>query len=152
MSRGKLVVIASGFPRGSETFALNELLALEARGLLAAIFATKPGDGTAPQPGAEQLLGRVQILPGGSPAEQAAMVAGCLDRRAVSGVHGYFAHVPTRVAARAARRFGVPYGFSVHARDARKVPPSELAARSLAAACVVACNSEVAADVRQSGA
>ena len=46
-----LVMITSGFPRRSETFALNELLALERAGSLAAVFATKAGDGAEPHPG-----------------------------------------------------------------------------------------------------
>src|SRR5687767_6168641 len=74
VSRGTIVMIVSGFPRRSETFALNELRALDDRGMLAAIFATKPGDGAAPHPGSEQLLERVQLLPEVSPTQQAAMV------------------------------------------------------------------------------
>src|SRR5262249_61122116 len=42
--RGPFVVVTSGFPRRSETFLLNELLALEERGALRAIFATKRGE------------------------------------------------------------------------------------------------------------
>jgi len=67
-------------------------------------------------------------------------------------VHGYFAHVPTEVAAKAARRLGVPYGFSVHAVDARKVTRSDLADRARDAACVIACNPDVAGDLRRAGA
>jgi glycosyltransferase involved in cell wall biosynthesis len=147
MSRGRIVMITSGFPRRSETFALNELRALDAQGLLAAVFATKPGDGATPHPGSERLLERVQLLPEGSPAEQAAMVVERLAGRAVSGVHGYFAHTPAQVAAQVARRLRVPYGFSVHARDARKLAPAELAERACEAACVIACNADVARDL-----
>jgi glycosyltransferase involved in cell wall biosynthesis len=146
-----IVMITSGFPRLSETFALNELLGLEARGLLAAIFATKPGDGGSPQPGSERLLGRVQTLPPGSPAEQAAAVVARLAGRRVRGVHGYFAHTPAEVAAQVARRLGVPYSFSVHARDARKVAPAVLGARARGAACVIACNPDVARDIPHDG-
>jgi glycosyltransferase involved in cell wall biosynthesis len=139
-----MVMILSGFPRRSETFALHEVLALEERGLLAAIFATKPGDGLAPQPGSERLLQRVQILPPGNVAQQAAVLAEQLRGHFVTGIHAYFAHTPTEVAACVARRLNVPYGFSIHARDARKVAPDELARRARAAACVVACNPDVA--------
>ena len=51
-----IVVVTSGFPRISETFALNELLALERAGAIEAIFATKPGDDRPRQPGADSLL------------------------------------------------------------------------------------------------
>jgi glycosyltransferase involved in cell wall biosynthesis len=75
-----------------------------------------------------------------------------LTGKRVNGVHGYFAHAPAEVAARAAARLGVRYGFSVHARDARKVAPDELARRARAAACVVACNADVARELSRTGA
>jgi glycosyltransferase involved in cell wall biosynthesis len=143
----KLGVVTSGFPRRSETFVLNELLALDARGLLGPIFATKPGDGSALQPGAERLLPRVRVLPATGPRGQARAVAAALARKRVTAVHAYFAHVPAEVAREAAALLGVPYGFSVHALDARKVAPAALRARAAAATCVVACNPDVAADV-----
>jgi glycosyltransferase involved in cell wall biosynthesis len=46
----------------------------------------------------------------------------------------------------------IPFGFSVHARDARKVAPSILARRAGQAACVVACNPDVAAELTRTGA
>ena len=144
---GGIVMVMSGFPRRSETFALNELRALEASGLLTQIFATKPGDGARPHPGSEALLRRVRVLPAGSARQQAAMLVEQLAGRRVTGVHAYFAHTPAEVAARAAGRLGVPYGFSVHARDARKITPRELAARARAAACVIACNHDVAREI-----
>ncbi|MGB7925537.1 MAG: hypothetical protein WCF57_20025, partial [Pyrinomonadaceae bacterium] len=94
--RRKIIMVMSGFPRRSETFALGELLALEERGALAAIFATKEGDGSGSlQPGCERLLERVRLLPLGSPAEQATFIAESLaGGERVAGVHGYFAHTP----------------------------------------------------------
>jgi glycosyltransferase involved in cell wall biosynthesis len=143
----RLAVVTSGFPRRSETFALNELQALDEAGLLAAVFATKPGDGLEPHPGTDSLLARVESLPPGTPASQARVVAARLRGQGIDGLHGYFAHEPAEVAAAAARGLGVPYGFSVHARDARKVAPSALAERAEAAACVIACNADVTAEV-----
>lgn len=152
MSGRKVVMVMSGFPRRSETFALNELLALEARGSLSAIFATKQGDGAKLQPGCSRLMERLHFLPIGSPAEQAAFIVEKLNGERIGGIHGYFAHTPAEVASRAAARLGVPYGFSTHARDARKVAPRELAERARRAAFVVACNTDVARDLRRSGA
>ena len=63
----KLVMLMSGFPRRSETFALNELLALDRAGMLAAVFATKPGEPGPPQPGAERLMEKVEVLAPGTP-------------------------------------------------------------------------------------
>ena len=67
----RLVMLMSGFPRRSETFALNELLALDRAGVLEAVFATKPGEPGPPQPGAERLMQKVRVLAPGTAAEQA---------------------------------------------------------------------------------
>jgi glycosyltransferase involved in cell wall biosynthesis len=147
-----IAVVLSGFPRRSETFALNELLALEAHGLLAAVFATKAGDGLPPHPDYRRLRTPVQRLAGESAAEQARHLICCLNGRPVAAIHAYFAHLPAEVAGQAAAELNLPYGFSIHARDARKVAPAVLAERAQQAACVVACNQDVAADLEARGA
>lgn len=152
MSDGKIVMILSGFPRRSETFALNEIRALEERGALAAIFATKAGEPAATQPASKALLGRVQVLTEADCARQAEEMIRLLKGTAVSGIHGYFAHAPAEVAERVATQLGTRFGFSIHARDARKVAPEVLYARARKAACVVACNHDVAGELRNSGA
>lgn len=152
MSGRQIVMVMSGFPRRSETFALGELIALEERGALFAIFATKAGDGGSLQPGCERLMERVRSLPEGSAAEQADFIVKSCAGQFIGGIHGYFAHTPAEVAAHAAARLGVPYGFSCHARDARKVAPDKLKQRARKAACVIACNTDVAHEIQQSGA
>jgi glycosyltransferase involved in cell wall biosynthesis len=152
MRRGRIAIVTSGFPRRSETFALGEMLALEERGMLAAIFATKPGDGSALQPGCERLMRCVRFLPEDSPATQAAALVEILSGQPVSGIHGYFAHHPAEVAELAARSLRLTFGFSTHARDARKVADDELARRANEAACVVACNTDVASEISGTGA
>jgi len=152
MTSRPIAVVVSGFPRRSETFALNELLALEARGAVAAIFATKPGDGSNLQPGYERLLPLVKHLPQGTALEQGIHAAASLRGQKVSAVHGYFAHTPAEVALHAAKQLRVPFGFSVHARDARKLTVSELTRRAQKASCVVACNMDVAATMQQAQA
>ncbi len=152
MRECKIAMIVSGFPRRSETFALQELLALDAQGLLAGIFATKPGDGSLIHPDCRNILRRVVHLPAGSPAQQAEFVIEGLKGQVVSGVHGYFAHTPAEVASLVAERLGVPYGFSTHALDARKVPASQLAERAQKSSCVIACNHDVARDLSDKGA
>ena len=151
MTEATLAVVVSGFPRRSETFALNELLALDAAGMLGPVFATKPGDAGLQQPDHKRLLRRVEVLPPGSPADQAALVARRLNGTSLAGIHGYFAHAPAEVAGLAARRLGIAYGVSIHAKDARKISPEELVARTRSAACVIACNPDVAADVGRFG-
>jgi len=152
MSDGKIVMILSGFPRRSETFALNEILALEQRGALAAIFATKAGEPVATQPAGKALLGRVKVLTESDCARQAEEMTKLLKGTAIGGVHGYFAHAPAEVAELVATQLGTRFGFSIHARDARKVAPEVLYARARKAACVVACNHDVAGELRNSGA
>lgn len=151
MTTGDIVMVTSGFPRVSETFALNELLGLDRQGLLGPVFATKPGDTSLLQPGAAPLLDRVRVLPPGNPARQAAALVDSLGGRRVAGFHGYFAHAPAAVAAQAARQTGARYGFAAHALDVRKVAPAELAERLLGATGVVACNPDVAAPMRMAG-
>jgi glycosyltransferase involved in cell wall biosynthesis len=143
----RLAVVTSGFPRRSETFALQELVSLEEAGMLAAVFATKPGDGLPPHPYTTRLRTPVTLLPAATVASQAAVVAAQLRGVRVDGVHGYFAHRPAAVAAQAARTLGLPHGFSVHARDARKISRNELARRADRAACVIACNDDVAGEI-----
>lgn len=149
---GPLVVILSGWPRVSETFALNELEALRRRGLLGAVFATKHGDASVVQPLVSTLDPLVQVLDDGSAEEQIDQVVAALSGRRIGAVHGYFAHRPAEVAAGVARRLGVPFGFSVHALDVRKVPQDELAERCATAAVVVSCNDDAAATLRAAGA
>jgi glycosyltransferase involved in cell wall biosynthesis len=149
---GKIAMVLSGFPRRSETFALNEIWALEQRGALAAIFATKAGEPVATQPAGKALLGRVQVLMEAGGARQADEVIGVLKGNAVCGIHGYFAHAPAELAERVAMKLGIPFGFSIHAKDARKIAPEVLSARARKAACVVACNQDVADELRNSGA
>ena len=149
---GKIAMVLSGFPRRSETFALNEVWALEQRGALAAIFATKAGEPVATQPASQALLRRVHVLNEHKVLQQAEEVIRLLDGTRVSAIHGYFAHAPAEVAERVSMQLGIPFGFSVHAKDARKVAPEVLSARARKAACVVACNRDVAHELQSSGA
>jgi glycosyltransferase involved in cell wall biosynthesis len=150
MNGPRIAVVVSGFPRRSETFAVNELLALAKRDALAAIFATKPGDGTQPQ--SELLSKFLTVLPNDTADRQATVVAEALKDQNVKAVHGYFAHQPADVAWRAAERLRLPSGFSVHAKDARKISSRELGIRARRAACVVACNRDVATTIQKTGA
>lgn len=152
MARPGIALILSGFPRRSETFALNEALALAQRGLLAALFATKEGDGLPPQPGCEKLIEQVIYLPADASAvHQAEQVVQQLAGRQISGFHAYFAHFPTDVAMLVSQRLDVPFGFSAHAKDVRKVTQAALAERVGKAAYVVTCNSDTAQEIRNVG-
>ena len=147
-----LAVVVSGWPRLSESFALNELLALRDAGMLAAVFATKRGDIGERHPAAALLDSSVHFLADATIDQQADEISRVLGDQRIDGIHGYFAHQPAAVAQAAATRLGVPFGFSAHAKDPGKVDPAELAARARAAACIVACNAQVAEQLRAVGA
>jgi len=149
MMRPRIAVVVSGFPRRSETFALHELAALAERDMLAGIFATRPGETETCQPQAVALLPRVTWLPAGSAEDQAQAMADALRGTRVDGVHGYFAHRPGAVARAVADQLGVPFTMSVHARDVRKVRDVILAERVRRARLVLACNMDVARDIRR---
>ena len=151
MKRCQLAIVLSGFPRRSETFALADVTALDDHGLVSAVFSTKPGEPGLSQPGVRRLEPRVHRLTG-EPDAQAAEAAGYLKGTSIAGVHAYFAHTPAEVGSALARSLGVPFGFSVHARDARKIAREELHNRARRAACVVACNGDVANELAGSGA
>jgi glycosyltransferase involved in cell wall biosynthesis len=97
-------------------------------------------------------MSRVRTLPEGPPAAQAAALVRSLCGQGLRGIHGYFAHLPAQVASLAAKQLNVPYSFSTHARDARKIAPIELARRAHNAACVIACNPDVAREISRSEA
>src|SRR5680860_475753 len=120
--------------------------------MLVRIYATKSGDGAVPQPGVDEVLPLLRVLPAGDAAQQATAMVEDLGDAKVDGVHGYFAHRPAEVAALAAGDLGVGFSFSVHALDARRVPAAELADRARAASGVVACNTDVAQHVEVPGA
>lgn len=151
-STTRIAVVVSGWPRLSESFALNELLALKQAGMLAGVFATKRGEIDGRHPAVAALDPHVTYLSDDvSDAQQADELVAALGET-VDGVHGYFAHQPAAVARLAAERLGVPFGFSAHAKDPRKVEPAELVDRARAAACIIACNRDVADQLRSVGA
>lgn len=148
----RVAVVMSGFPRVSETFALPELDALDRCGALGPVFSTKEGDGNPAQPEARALLGRVERIPEGDLRARSRWLASRLADGGIAALHGYFAHEPTALAEATADLLGLPFGFSSHAKDVRKLHPGELARRAQRARCVVACNDDVAATLERAGA
>ena len=114
---------------------LNELLALDAPGCSAAVFATKPGDGSPLPARSGAARDRVRVLPPGTADEQARRRRRTRSRaRAVHGRPRLLRPPPGRGrGATAAGLLGVPYGFSVHALDARKVDARRARRRARAA-------------------
>jgi glycosyltransferase involved in cell wall biosynthesis len=147
----QVAVVLSGWPRASEVFAIHEVAALRAAGMLAGVFATKGETAGVLQPQARHIDTQVQMLPSGTPDQQGLALARALRGRQVSGVHGYFAHAPSHVARVAADWLDARFGFSVHALDARKVTPTQLRDRCRRADLVVCCNEDAAGTVTDAG-
>lgn len=152
----RVAVVTATFGQHTQTALLGELRALHRAGRLAGIFPTRPGEAPSHHPAVTELLPYVRLLPEGSPDHQAEALAGRLSQLRlaggrVDGVHGWHAHDPATVADKTADLLGVPFSFGLHAADARRVTPYELARRAERAAGVVACNPR-AADVLTSAA
>ena len=147
----KLVMLMSGFPRRSETFALNELLALDRAGCLEAVFATKPGEpGPPPARRRARSWRRSSVLAPGTPAEQAEEVVARLERRDGERRARLLRaparpRSPRRPRAASASRTASASTPSTRARSAAAASPT--ARRD--AACVIACNPDVAGDLRR---
>lgn len=147
-----VVMVLSGFPRRSETFALGEIAMLAELGALQAVFAVKPGDGSPPHEDAVRLSPWITTLPAGDAEAQARRLVESLGSQRPDIIHGYFAHEPALVAQLAARALGVPFSFSAHAKDVRKVDERALEARAHQAAAVIACNADTHAVLTGLGA
>ena len=152
--RARLAVVLSGWPRGRRRSPLNELLALQRAGMLAAVFATKAGR-LLPSPAGDRRSSTrsSRSSPTWMPPPRAAIVAPRLAGDRCAG--GPRLLRPPARRGRGARRrgrLGVPYGFSVHALDVRKVAgrragaPGRPAPRS---SCP--CNADAAAAIASAG-
>ena len=128
MSGPRVAVVASGFPRLSETFALHELDALDRRGVLAArVRHQARRRARRPSPAAARCASASRCCPPATADEQAAAVADRLDGSRVDGVHGYFAHAPgRRRRARGASRSACRTASAPTPSTPARCPPAEL--------------------------
>ncbi len=149
--RTRVAVVLSGWPRVSEVFAVNELLALHRADMLGPVVALKAGEQSSTHPAVAELTPHVEVLAPGKLTAKGAALAERIAGTDVAAVHGYFAHDPAAVAAIAAKLSGLPYGFSAHALDARKVPRADLTRRAEEAAVVISCNQVTADEVAATG-
>jgi len=140
MSTPRVAYVLRAFPRLSETFILNELLALRALGIPVRVFALERVTGERMHPEAERMLPEVTFVeprglaqagarakhgPGWSlvPAKQRAHAdAGRrigLELKAwrATHVHAHYAGPAATAAAFAARTAGIPFTFTAHAKD-----------------------------------
>lgn len=124
--------VVKRFPRLSETFIVNEVLALERRGLAIEIFSLKeprseprhddllralrapvtylsPPDPERPRAGDEGGEARLR--------RRAAALARFATERGLTHLHAHFGNSATRATMLASRMSGTPYSFTAHARD-----------------------------------
>ena len=151
-ARPHIAVILSGWPRVSESFALNEVLALHRAGLLAGGAGAEDRRRRHPAPGRgassrrwSRCCRRGTSRP--RPRPRSAGSTASASRPCTATSRTRRPRSPRAVA----DKFGVPYGFSVHALDARKVSKDELGDRARRAAVVVTCNEDAAAEVEAAG-
>ena len=121
-SASRISVVLSGWPRVSEVFALNELIALHRRGMLGGGLRAQAWRGRAAPPGRPR-----GSIPGRGAARRRRAGQGDAGRQAVRRDRRWRRCTATSPTSRPRSRrrpptgCGVPYGFSAHALDARKV-------------------------------
>ena len=142
------------FPRLSQTFVLDEVLAHEAAGASLALFSMRPPAEEPRHAAVERVRSPVTVLGNSGTWEPTALserLASALRRTKVSHVHTHFASKPAEVVRRAANLAGIPYSFTAHGRDLfhRGIDEASLARRIRQAAAVVAISRTHLAHLRQ---
>ncbi len=142
MPEPRIAYVLKRFPRFSETFILNELLAHEAAGAEVHVFSLlsppdEPrharlsdlkarvhilksvgrGSDATPAPGDAALFSGRSAAEVGALMAKAEVVAGEATRLGITHLHAHFGSDATTVACLAARRMGGTFSFTAHARD-----------------------------------
>lgn len=142
----KVAYVLKTYPRFSQTFIVNEILAHERAGLDLEIFALRPAKDEARHGSVDRVRAPVTYLPGPQTSDtelwreladrpdagvllsecadaaaadvcQALMLARHVRERGIGHLHAHFGNVATSVARLAARFAGIGYSFTAHARD-----------------------------------
>lgn len=132
----KIGYVLKRYPRYSETFVVNEILAHEAAGLEVEIFALRPPSDTHFQDIISRVRAPVNYLSasgikaadfwtalgeagseGARDVYQAALLACEARLKGITHLHAHFATASTTVARLAAKFAGIPYTFTAHAKD-----------------------------------
>jgi colanic acid/amylovoran biosynthesis glycosyltransferase len=154
MQPKRVAYIVKRYPRFSETFILNEILAHEKAGLELEIISLYPPNDTHFQNAVEfwnALKQASRALPAlysrlsyshyeeASEVYQAAQLAKLVKERKIGHLHAHFASTATSVARLASYFADVPYSFTAHAKDIfhESVQPLALSQKLLDASAVV---------------
>jgi glycosyltransferase involved in cell wall biosynthesis len=113
--------ILKRFPRLSQTFVLNELLALQRQGVALTVVALRRSDENHAR--YAELSAPVYYLDDrmpdsrGDAAGQAAAIARLIGTRGITHIHAHFATRAAAVACQVSALTGVPFSFTAHAHD-----------------------------------
>lgn len=111
----KLAYILKWFPKASETFILDEILAHQKAGVSLKIFSLFASPDLVHQDYSREVKYPVVYVPGSSLEEKGAWIAERCD--GISHIHAHFAASATSVALLVWKRLGIPYSFTVYGRD-----------------------------------
>lgn len=128
----KVCYLLKRYPRLSQTFILNEMLALQRQGLDITVVALKPSGEEIAHERYRDLKAPVHylsILPAAAPAirsvaeedvslsAQAERIASLVARLGIDHIHAHFATWAAAAASLASEWTGIPFSFTAHARD-----------------------------------
>ncbi len=114
MKRGALAILVKRFPKLSETFILQEILALESLGWPITIFTLEhPSDEIVHADVARVKAEIIQL----DSANPAADLARQVQKRRLRHIHAHFANHPAAIARDAAKTAKIGYSVSAHAKD-----------------------------------
>ena len=111
------------FPKLSETFILQEILELEARGLRIVIFSLNSPTDADTHPHVRQLRAPILYAPQASQeqADLSSQWASWISKQCriygIEHLHAHFATEPTTVVEQVSRQTGIGYSFTTHAKD-----------------------------------
>jgi glycosyltransferase involved in cell wall biosynthesis len=146
MMRPPIGIVVKRFPKLSETFILSEILALESLGWPVTIFTLEPPSDDISHGDVSRV--RACVLPI-DPGRADVHLADRIRFGGIAHLHAHFAGAPTAIARVAARRAGVGFSVSAHAKDIYLTPDEDLRANLTDAKFVVTCTAHNADHLRR---
>jgi glycosyltransferase involved in cell wall biosynthesis len=121
----KVCYLLKRYPRLSQTFVLNEMLALQRQGLDITVVALKPSGEEIAHERYRELKAPIHylsVLPSvaaedASLSAQAERVSSVVTRLGIDHIHAHFATWAAAAASLVSERTGLPFSFTAHARD-----------------------------------
>ncbi len=136
--RKPLAILVKRFPKLSETFILNEVLALEAMGWPVTIFTLHAPSDSVVHGDVARVRAKIVQLEQSRPAAHLAAACGM---RGIAHIHAHFADEPAALAMAAAKQAGIGFSISAHAKDIYLADPARLRRVMGAARFVATCTS-----------